>query len=118
MRSNDTTNVQNARPIIYQNAVACPNMFKAQKNGNQNKIQIENFEKNGVDVFDGPDSIKIDTNPFTNTSGPSSANPFNCYLETVRGDVDVQSGDEVPGEKHFEDGSLMKGNLTVKCKPH
>lgn len=82
-----------------------------QQNGRQNKIQIENFEKNGVDVFDGPESKKVDTNPFTNISGSSSANPFNCYLETVGDEGDARGGDAVAEEKYFEEGSLMKGNF-------
>lgn len=66
-------------------------------------------EKNGVDVFDGPGPAKVDTNPFTNISGPSSVNPFNCYLKAVDDDVDTEgSEDAAEGE---EEESLVRGKL-------
>ncbi|KAL0902670.1 hypothetical protein ABMA27_000491 [Loxostege sticticalis] len=88
-----------ARPIIYQNAVTCSKFL-------QKETKPELVEKNGVDVFDGPGPAKVDTNPFTNISGPSSVNPFNCYLKAVDDDVDTEgSEDAAEGE---EEESLVR----------
>ncbi|KAM3968390.1 activated Cdc42 kinase-like [Aphomia sociella] len=86
-----------ARPIIYQNT-AYPVHKEIER-----KIELDN---NGVDVFDGVEPVKIDTNPFTNKSGQSSANPFNYYLETV--DCDAPENAAPDGEQYFEEGSLVR----------
>ncbi|XP_049886318.1 activated Cdc42 kinase-like isoform X3 [Pectinophora gossypiella] len=106
--NNETQNLQSARPIIYQNTITCPIIKGHHQNGRENKILIQD-EKNGVDVYDGPEPAKVDTNPFKNISGPSSANPFNCYLEPVDCEDDTPATDTAEGdEQTFKEGTLVK----------
>ncbi|XP_061706811.1 activated Cdc42 kinase-like isoform X3 [Cydia pomonella] len=88
---------------IYQNAVPS-SMIKdyiSKRCDNENSVVVEN----GRDVFDGCEP-KVDTNPFT-SAGPSSANPFNCYLTPV--------ADPAPRQEHyFEEGSLVKDHVSVE----
>nr|XP_053624499.1 activated Cdc42 kinase-like [Plodia interpunctella] len=79
-----------AQPIIYQNTV----ILKS----NESKKEIAE-NQNGVDVFDGVEKSKVDTNPFTN----ASANPFNCYLKKS-----LSEEEKAEGEQYFEEGSLVK----------
>lgn len=69
----------------------------------------------GVDVFDGPETMKADTNPFiampneTIEPGPSSVNPFECYLEESFDDSSDKCEGAVGGKIAFEEVSLNKG---------
>ncbi|XP_048005890.1 activated Cdc42 kinase-like isoform X3 [Leguminivora glycinivorella] len=90
---------------IYQNAVPS-SMIKeyiSKRCDNESPMM-----ENGRDVFDGCE--KVDTNPFT-SAGPSSANPFNCYLTPV---ADPAPGPEPRQEHYFEEGSLVKDHVSVE----
>ncbi|CAH2035510.1 unnamed protein product, partial [Iphiclides podalirius] len=99
---------QNGRLIIYQNAVTCS---MKERNG-QTERGRAGGHGNGVDVFDGPERALARTNPFASVAGPASANPFNCYLETVAGDAERDAAKE--GEQYFEEGSLVKDHVSVE----
>lgn len=101
---NEMPSAQTVRSNIYQNT-----NYPALKY-NAEKLQIQN-EKNGIDVLDGSDSLKVDTNPFTNnasSSSSSSVNPFSCYLEPLE-DPEAGDDDKAEGEQYFQEGSLVKG---------
>ncbi|XP_013179344.1 PREDICTED: tyrosine-protein kinase PR2 isoform X1 [Papilio xuthus] len=82
-------NDQNNQVIIYQNAVTCT---MKQRNGQQENGQ-RTYDQ-GVDVFDGPSTVNVDTNPFTNTTGQRYPNPFNSPLEATDTE-DVCTCDEI-----------------------
>lgn len=101
---NDTA--MTVQPIIYQNTITCPTIKVTDLGNVEEKNEILKLPKCRGDTTDGPESLKFDTNPFTSFSEPSSANPFHCYLETIKGDDE----DEVmQREQYFEEGSLVKG---------
>ncbi|XP_064076370.1 activated Cdc42 kinase-like isoform X4 [Vanessa tameamea] len=100
--------------IIYQNTVRC-SIPTIKIN---DEIAVDNVPVNndgaGVDVFDGPDVN--DTNPFTtipdtdaDVPGPSSSNPFKCYLdnETKDSNTDDCEG-AVGGQTDFEEEVTLK----------
>ncbi|CAG4962033.1 unnamed protein product [Parnassius apollo] len=90
-----TNSEQNGRHIIYQNAITC-----SMKERNGQSETDDGLEKNGVDVCDGVEKVKIDTNP------------FNRYLESIGSDYECESAKE--GEQHIEDGSLVKDHVSVE----
>ncbi|XP_047543559.1 activated Cdc42 kinase-like isoform X3 [Vanessa atalanta] len=102
--------------IIYQNTVRC-SIPTIKIN---DEIAVDNVPVNndgaGVDVFDGPENVKVDTNPFTTipdadaeVPGPSSSNPFKCYLdnETKDSNTDDCEG-AVGGQTDFEEEVTLK----------
>ncbi|XP_026333695.1 activated Cdc42 kinase-like isoform X2 [Hyposmocoma kahamanoa] len=100
---NEILNIQTVRSNIYQNTNCATLKY------NTEKLQIQN-EKNGVDVLDATDTLKVDTNPFTNnaaSSSSSSVNPFSCYLEPLE-DPETEDNAKVEGEQYFQEGSLVK----------
>ncbi|XP_068632160.1 uncharacterized protein [Battus philenor] len=105
----NVNNDHNDRLIIYQNTVSC-----SMKERNCQRIQehIQHMHKNGVDVFDGPETVKVDTNPFTNVTGQGSVNPFNCYLETIDNEKDYEPAKE--RKQYFEERSFVKDHVSVE----
>ncbi|XP_034839376.1 activated Cdc42 kinase-like [Maniola hyperantus] len=112
-------------PVIYQNTVSCSiPLSKVEARTSERKVPAVNA---GVDVFDGPEPVKVHTNPFTagpnsenvseNIPGPSSVNPFKCYLEEDTFDH-LSSGDDTEvednAEKDFEKVSLTKDHVSVE----
>ncbi|XP_050360525.1 activated Cdc42 kinase-like isoform X3 [Nymphalis io] len=110
--------------IIYQNTVRCTiPTIKI-----NDEIAVDNIRDNneGVDVFDGPENAKVDTNPFTTTTtntttttampdvdaavpGPSSSNPFKCYLDDETKDSNSEDSEgAVGGETDFEEEATLK----------
>ncbi|CAH0716493.1 unnamed protein product, partial [Brenthis ino] len=103
------------QPIIYQNTLNCtiPRCKKEDK-------RPEELPDVGVDVFDGPETVKADTNPFkampneTIEPGPSSVNPFKCYLEETFDDSSDKCEGAVGGDTAFEEISLNKDHVSVE----
>lgn len=99
--------------IIYQNTVRRSIPAIKINDGQNAGITVTN---EGIDVFDGPECIKVDTNPFTaipsidaEIPGPSSSNPFKCYLENEN-DISDDCEGAVGGQTAFEEVTLNKGN--------
>ncbi|XP_063373186.1 activated Cdc42 kinase-like isoform X3 [Cydia amplana] len=103
----DTTAINDkvtTRPVnIYQNAVPSSMIKEYMSKRCDNEIPVGN----GRDVFDG---CEPNTNPFT-SAGPSSANPFNCYLTPV---AEPAPHVEPRQEHYFEEGSLVKDHVSVE----
>ncbi|KPJ09027.1 Tyrosine-protein kinase PR2 [Papilio machaon] len=95
-------NVQDNRVIIYQNAVTCT---MKQRNGQKDNGQ--KIYNQGVDVFDGPSTANVDTNPFTNTTVQHHLNPFNSPL-------DATDTEEVCTCDQIERNSLVKDYVSVE----
>ena len=99
------------QPIIYQNTVSCT------ISRNRVKEETPEVTEVGIDVFDGPSlPVKADTNPFiaipneTIEPGPSSVNPFKCYLEENNFDIDTDKAVEnAASGENFSKKSLNKG---------
>lgn len=101
---NESLSAQTGRSNIYQNTNC------AALKHNAEKLQIQN-EKNGIDVLDATDTLKVGTNPFTNNAGSSSSssvNPFSCYLEPLE-DPETGGHEKTESEQYFQEGSLVKG---------
>ncbi|XP_046976903.1 activated Cdc42 kinase-like isoform X2 [Vanessa cardui] len=108
--------------IIYQNTVRCSiPTIKINDEIAVDNVPVNN-EGPGVDVFDGPENFKVDTNPFTTipdidaeVPGPSSSNPFKCYLdnETKDSNSDDCEG-AVGGQTDFEEVTLKKDYVSVE----
>ncbi|XP_063633984.1 activated Cdc42 kinase-like isoform X2 [Cydia splendana] len=92
---------------IYQNAV--PSSMIKEYISKRCDNEIPMAVENGRDVFDGCEP-KVDTNPFT-SAGPSSVNPFDCYLTPV---TDPAPRPDPRQEHYFEEGSLVKDHVSVE----
>lgn len=100
------------KPVnIYQNAVPS-SMIKEYINKKPDNQRMLIAGDEGRDVFDGFEKPKVDMNPFTNSAGPSSANPFSCYLTPLDDEALAQESEgHRQGEQYFEEGSLVNGMI-------
>ncbi|XP_073952023.1 activated Cdc42 kinase-like isoform X2 [Choristoneura fumiferana] len=111
--ANNGADVQ--KPVnIYQNAVPS-SMIKEYINKKPDNQRMLIAGDEGRDVFDGFEKPKIDMNPFTSSAGPSSANPFSCYLTPLDDEALAQESEgHRQGEQYFEEGSLVNDHVSVE----